>query len=120
LWAEKDEVGVPRLHIGRDMGHVLACVDERERTGGMGGGDELVHRRNRPEHVRHGADREQSGAGEQLVEIGQVQAEVGSQRDPAHLDAPFRREHLPWHDVRVVLQVRQHDLVAGLQIRARP
>ena len=46
------------------------------------------------------------GAVEQLVEVGEVELEVGGQRDPAQLDAALGGEHVPRHDVGVVLHVR--------------
>ena len=43
LWAEKaDEVGVPRLHVDREVGHRLARVDQHVRAGGVGGVGERV------------------------------------------------------------------------------
>ncbi len=41
-------------------------------------------------------------------------------RDPAELDAPFGGEDLPRHHVGVMLHVRQHDRVAGAEVRAGP
>ena len=35
--AEGDEVGVPRLHVGDVVRHVLAGVDDGQRAGGVGG-----------------------------------------------------------------------------------
>ena len=43
---------------------------------------------------------------EQLVEVGEVEPEVVGERDPAQLDAAFGGEHVPRHDVGVVLHVR--------------
>ena len=87
------------------------------RVGGVGEWTDVV---DRAEHVRHRADRQQAGAVEQCVEVREVEAEVGGQRDPAQFDAAFGREHLPGDDVGVVLHVREHDRVAGLQVRAGP
>ena len=64
------------------------------------------------EHVGHRAEREQLGAVEQLVEVGEVEAVVGGERDPPQLDAPLGGEDLPGHDVGVVLHVGEHDRVA--------
>ena len=117
---EGDEVGVPVLHVGRDVRDVLARVDEHERAVRVRGVGERADVVDRAEHVRHRADREQLGAVEQRVEVREVEAEVGGERDPAQLDAAFGGEHLPRHDVGVVLHVREHDRVAGLQVGARP
>ena len=117
---ERDEVGVPRLHVGGDVRHVLARVDEHERVVGVGGVGERADVVDRAEHVRHRGDREQARAVEQLVEIGEIELVVGGHRDPAELDAALGREHVPRHDVGVVLHVREHDRVAGAQVGARP
>ena len=53
-----------------------------------------------------------------LVEVGEVEPEVVGQRDPAQLDAAFGGEHVPRHDVGVVLHVREHDASPSLQIGA--
>ena len=66
---ERDEVGVPCLHVGAHVGHVLAGVDEDERVVRVGGVGERADLVDRAEHVRHRADREQLRAVEQLVEI---------------------------------------------------
>ena len=66
---ERDEVGVPGLHVGRDVRHVLARVDEHERAVRVRGVGERADVVDRAEHVRHRADREQPGAVEQLVEV---------------------------------------------------
>ena len=54
-------------------------------------------------------DREEPGAVEQLVEVREVEPEVVGHRDPAQLDAALGGEHVPRHDVGVVLHVREHD-----------
>ena len=102
------------------MRHELARVDEHERAVRVRGVGERADVVDRAEHVRHRADREELRAVEQLVERREVEAEVGRERDPAQLDAAFGGEHLPRHDVGVVLHVREHDRVAGLQVGARP
>ena len=66
---ERDEVGVPRLHVGGDVRHVLAGVDEHERVVRVRGVGERADVVERAEHVRHRGDREQAGAVEQLVEV---------------------------------------------------
>ena len=54
------------------------------------------------------------------VEVAQVEAVVGGERDPAQLDAALGGEDVPRHDVGVVLHVREHDGVALAQVGARP
>ena len=40
--AERDEVGVPGLHVGDVVRHVLAAVDDRHRAGGVRRGAQLA------------------------------------------------------------------------------
>ncbi len=81
---------------------------------------ELGDRRDRAEHVAHRGEREHLGAVEQPVEVGEVELAVGGERDPAQLDAALGGEHLPRHDVGVVLHVGEHDDVAGAEVGAAP
>ena len=121
LWAENaDEVGVPGLHVDREVRHRLAGVDQHVGAGGVGGVGERADVVDRAEHVRHRADREQLGAVEQAVEVGQVEAVVVGDGDPAQLDAALGGEDVPRHDVGVVLHVREHDGIALAQVGACP
>ena len=54
------------------------------------------------------------------VEVGEVELAVGGERDPAQLDAALGGEHVPRHDVGVVLHLREHDDVAGARGWRRP
>ena len=117
--AERHEVGVPRLHVGHVVRHVLAAVDDRDRAGGMRGAAQLGDRRDGAQHVAHRREAERLGAIEQRGQIGQVELAVGGQRHPAQLDAALGRQHVPRHDVGVVLHVGQHDDVAAFRL-ARP
>ena len=47
------------------------------------------------------------------VEVGEIELAVVGEGDPADLDAPLGGEHVPRHDVGVVLHVGEHDHVAG-------
>ncbi len=74
----------------------------------------------RAEHVGHGGEREHLGAVEELVEVGEVELAVGGERHPADLDAALVAQHLPRHDVGVVLHVGEHDDVALAEVGAAP
>ena len=117
---ERHEVGVPGLHVGLHVRHELTGVDEHQRIVRVCGVCERPDLVDRPEHVRHRADRQELRTVEQLVEVREVEAEVVGERDPPELDAALGREHVPRHDVGVVLHVREHDGVAGLQVGAGP
>ena len=116
---ERHEVGVPGLHVDREVRHGLARVDQHERAGGVGGVGERTDVVDRAEHVGHRAHREELGAVEQLGEVRQVEAVVGGEGDPPQLDAALGREDVPRHDVGVVLHVREHDGVALAEVGAR-
>ena len=117
---EAHEVGVPGRHVDRQVRHRLGRVDEDQRPRGVSGVDERPDVVDRAEHVRHRGDREQAGAVEEAVEVGEVEAVVVGQRDPAQLDAALGREDVPRDDVRVVLHVGDDDRVTGAQVRPRP
>ena len=54
LWLEKATKSASHgLHVGDVVGHVLAGVDDGDRTGGVGGVAQLANRRDRAEHVAH-------------------------------------------------------------------
>ena len=53
-------------------------------------------------------------------EVGEVELAVGGERHPAQLDAALGGQHVPRHDVGVVLHVGEHDDVAALQVGAAP
>ena len=59
---ERDEVGVPCLHVGDVVRHVLAGVDDGERPGPMSSVGEQSHRGERAEHVAHRREGEDLGA----------------------------------------------------------
>ena len=117
---ERDEVGVPRLHVDGEVGRRLAGVDEHVCADRVGGIDQRAHVVDRAEDVRHRTERDQLGAVEQCVEPAEVEQVVGSERDPPDLDAALGGEDLPRHHVGVVFHVGQHDRVALAQIRAGP
>ena len=57
---------------------------------------------------------------EQLVEVGEVELAIGREWHPPQLDAELGGEHVPRHDVGVVLHVGEHDDVAGAQVGTTP
>ena len=121
LWPEKaTKSASQRLHVDRDVRDGLAGVDEHRGAGGVRGVGERADVVDRAEHVRHRGDREQLGAVEQTVEVGEVEPVVAVDGDPAQLDAALGGEDVPRHDVGVVLHVGEQDRVALAQVRAGP
>ena len=87
---EDEKVGAHRLHVGGNVGHILAAVDGEQRTGavcGLGESRDVVER---AEHVGHRRDRHQLGAFEQGVEIAEIEVAVGGDRDPTQLETLLR------------------------------
>ena len=106
LWAEKATKSASQACTSTgEVRHRLAGVDEHEGAGGVGGVGERADVVDRAEHVRHRGDREQLGAVEEAVEVGEVEAVVVGEGDPAQLDAALGGEDVPRHDVGVVLHV---------------
>ena len=80
-----------------------------------------VDRVERAEHVAHRRERQRPWPRRAAaVEVVEVEAAVGGERDPAQLDAPLGGEDVPRHDVGVVLHVGEHDDVAGAEVGPAP
>ena len=81
--------------------------------------DDLLHRRHRPQRIRHLRDRHQlRPAAEQLAVFVQQDLPTVVHRNHADARAHLRGKLLPRHDVGVVLQVRDDDLVPGADVLA--
>ena len=74
----------------------------------------------RAEHVGHRADRRPSWRRRRSGRGRRGRAAVVAQRDPAQLDVALGLEHVPRHDVGVVLHLGEHDGVARLEVGAAP
>ena len=57
---------------------------------------------------------------DQPVEVGQVEPALVGQREPAQRRAGALAEHLPRHEVGVVLHLGHADLVAGSEVEPLP
>src|SRR2546426_325022 len=69
-----------------------------------------------PQDVGHVREREDPGAiGQEPVEGREIERPLADERDGADPRAAVTRRHLPGHQVRVMLHVRDEDLVARLQ-----
>ena len=119
--AERDEVGVPRLHVGGVVRHVLARIDNGDRAGSVRRGAQLLHRSDGAHHVAHRREAEHLGTLEQLGQVGQIELAVGGQRHPAQARCPCLAPAfatgtmLAWCS----MCVSTHD-VASVQIGATP
>ena len=118
---EHEEVGVERLHVDAHVRDRLRAVHQRPGAHRMRGLDDLVHRHDGAERVRNLRDRDQLGAVvEQLSVFIQQDLAAVVHRDHAELRALLGGELLPRHDVGVVLEVREDDLVARAEVGATP
>ena len=108
------EIAVERLHVDGDVRHRLRPVDEHRHTVRVRDVDEPLDRRDGPEGVRHVRERRELRAlGEELLVVVDEQFAAIVDGHDLQLRALLLAEHLPRHDVRVVLEVRDDDLVAG-------
>ena len=81
--------------------------------------DDLVDRVDRSERIRHVHHRYESrSVAEQLLVRVKIQLATVADRDDAQPRALFLTEKLPRHDIRVVLQRRDDNFVAGADVRA--
>ena len=117
---ERKEVGAEFLHVRCAVGHGLAAVDHADCTGLASSVSECANRVHCSEHIRHCGDRENLGAIEKRVELGEIKAPFGVERDPTKLNSDLGNEHVPRNDVGVVLHVTEHDDIAGRKICSSP
>ena len=117
---EAEEVAAQLGHVGGQVRHVLGAVDQHSAPAAWAASASWRTGRERAEHVGHGGDAQQLGPVEQPVEVGEVERVVGGHRDEAQLDAPLLAQHQPRHEVGVVLDLGEHDDVAGGQVGPAP
>ena len=110
---EDEEVAVERLHVDRHVRDRLRAVDDDDGAVAMRDGDHLRDRRDRAERVRHLGERDEARPRREqlLVLLEDDLPGVVDRRDP-QLGALLGGELLPGHDVGVVLEMRDDDLVA--------
>ena len=124
--AERQEIGIPRLHVGRQVRHALRGVDQNQRSDHMGLLDDLSNRVHRAERVRNRHDRNQLRSfGKQFVERPHVEPAtvcpfVRNQRDMPQHGPRALTNLLPRHEIRVMLHHRRKDFVARLEVRFPP
>jgi hypothetical protein len=78
--------------------------------------DDLIERRDRAEHVAHVRERDELRAPQQRVEVVEDERAVVVDFDEAQFGAGLGGEQLPRHEVRVVLDLRGEDRVAGFEV----
>jgi len=91
----------------------LRAVDDDLGAVAMRDVDDLLDRNDGAERVRNLRHRDDPGAiGQQLLELVEPHLAGVVDRNHAQLRALFGAQHLPGHDVGMMFQVRDHDLVA--------
>ena len=120
MTAGSQKIHVERLDVDRHVRHGLGRVDEHDRAHRMRAGDDLRQRHDRADRVRDVRQREQLDAGQQLVEVVELQLAVGVGGDEAQARSGLRRQQLPRHEIRMMLELRGQDRVARPEVPEAP
>ena len=108
------KIRTQRLHVHAQVRHGLRAIDQHAHAGRMRQRDDLRHGRHRPQRIRHLRHGHQPGAPvEQLAEFIEEDLAAVIDRNHAQDRALFRRQLLPWHDIGVMLELRDDDFVAA-------
>ncbi len=113
---EHEEVGTQRLHVDATVHHGLAAVEQDARAILVRERREAFRRSVGAEHVAHVGDRHQPDAAvlQQALVGSHVQLAAIGDRAYAQLNAVAVAQHLPGHDVGVVLHLRDQHRLARL------
>ncbi|MPM51415.1 hypothetical protein SDC9_98163 [bioreactor metagenome] len=118
---EHKEIRANVLHIHRRMRNRLRAVHQRDNAALFGDLHHLLHRHHRAQRVGHMADGDDLGAVvDELLVFVQADLPLVVHRNHAQLCALGLGQLLPRHDIGVVLQVRDDDLVALAHVLATP
>lgn len=120
--AGKDiEVAIERLDIDRHMRHGLGAIDEHAGAMAMRDRDHLLHGCHRPERVRDLRQRNNPCFRRQQLGIF-LQNHLAAVIDRGHPQdrAGVGAEHLPGHDVGVMVEPGDYNLIALPDIAAAP
>ena len=118
---EHVEITTQILHIHGEVGQGLCAIDQDGCTHCFSCSGDLFHRVDGAQRIAGVTDCDQLGFFTQQVAVGiQVQITVLQQRD--HLDhgTGTLGDHLPGHDVGVVFQRAEDDLVTDFQVAQAP
>ena len=110
---EDVEIRIEGLDIDGHVNGGLAAIDQHRDAAGMGELDDLLDRDDGAERVRHLGDGDDLGArAEQLFEFVEEEIAVIIDRRPFDDGAAALAVEMPGHDVGMVLQDGEHDLIA--------
>ena len=115
---EHVEVAADPPHVHRKVRHALGPVDEHAGAAGLRHAGHQLHRQDRAEAVGGVRDRDHLRERREELRVG-LEDHVAAVVDRHHADhgAGSLGHHLPGHDVGVVLEFREHDLVAAGKAR---
>ena len=118
---EDVEIAAERLHIDRHARQSLAAIDEHLGALRMRQLDDARDRQKRPGHIRDMRHRDEPRArAQQCLKSREVELAGRIGRRDDEPGAQALAQHLPWHDVRVMLDIADHDLVTGLETGRPP
>ena len=121
MWAEKAMKSAPNLVKSTVRSrHTLSRIDEDFCSSSVGGGDDFLQWIADAQHVGGVDHTDESCALEGMMERLHVEREVLGDGHITQLNTPFLSEHLPRHDVGVVLHLRQNDGVALDEVGPTP
>ena len=119
---EHQEVATERLYVDVLVRRCLCCVNHHDRALLVRPGRELLDRVDRPERVRDEVVRDHLdvAAARDLVERVELKLAVVVDRDVRELGAGLLRHELPRHEIRMVLQLGDHDDIARPEVLEPP
>ena len=114
--AEREEVAAELAHVHAEVGHALRPVRQEERAVGVGHVGHVAHGVHRAQHVAHVGRTHQPGAGRKEAFVGVEPQGAGIvHRNDLDDDAFALTQHLPRHDVGVVLHDGEYHFVAFVE-----
>jgi hypothetical protein len=122
LVARQDkEIGVHRLHAQPEVRNRLRAIDQHMSSWAVRHRDYLLDRHPGSERIGNLGDCNQLGARpEQSRKLVQPQLPLIGHRNDAQLDPEVIAQELPGHDIGVVFELRDDDLVPGLEVVGAP
>src|SRR5277367_1547122 len=119
MYGKGIEIAAQFLHVYRHMRNGLGAVEQGDDAAGLGGRDDAAHRQNSAQGIRYMRAGQYLGAGRhQRNDRLQMDFALSVHRRNHEFRAGLLAHHLPGHNVCVVLQMRDQDLVAGAQGRS--
>mmetsp|Transcript_74937 Transcript_74937/g.193395 ORF Transcript_74937/g.193395 Transcript_74937/m.193395 type:complete len:283 (-) Transcript_74937:553-1401(-) len=119
--ARHEPVGPKPLHVNGHVRHALAGIDEDLRSYGVAPLCDPLDRVHAAQHVRDvGHGHQASALAEQALEVVAIEHAVWRQPRKEHLGALLLGDHLPRHEVGVVLHDRDDDLITLTDVGATP